>query len=62
MKRIISISAPILSPFPSDHCVAIRTYSLVQVNGVFTSDNIGDGRALGLAGLLLGGHLWKNIR
>ena len=40
-----------------------RTYSLVKVDGVLARDNVGDGRALGLAGLLLGGHLCdQNVR
>jgi hypothetical protein len=32
-----------------------RTYSLVQVDGVFSGDNVGDGRSLLARGLLSGG-------
>ena len=33
----------------------------MKVDGVLVRDNVGDGRALGLAGLLLGGHFLRGI-
>lgn len=39
-----------------------RTYSLVKVDGVLARDNVGDGGALGLAGLLGGRHLCEYVR
>lgn len=38
-----------------------RTYSLVEVDGVFAGDDVRNGGALGLAGGLLGGrHFWMS--
>lgn len=49
------------TPFRVVHFFFDSTYSLVQVDGVLAGDNVGDGRALLLAGGLNVGHFFKSV-